>query len=91
MLGDIKIEFDKQAVRKHIEKLFAEEAREVFLLIDLKKMSEMLCMSERFITEELLNDPRIRACEVKKSNRKRWWFYKQVMQAIEEVVSEWNH
>lgn len=91
MIEEINVRVDKQAIRQHIEKLVEEEAREVFLLIDLKKMSEILCMSERFIREELLDDPRIRAFEIKKSTRKSWWFYKPVIKAIEEVISEWNH
>lgn len=86
--ANIEVNIDKVEVRKYIEKRLDEEVREVFLLIDLKKMSELLCMSERHITEELLNDPRVKVCEVRK-NRKRWWFYKPVLEAIESVVSEW--
>lgn len=86
--ANLVVDLDKQAVRQYIEKRLDEEVREVFFLIDLKKMSELLCMSERHITEELLHDPRVRACEVRK-NRKRWWFYKPVLEAIEAVVSEW--
>ncbi|KOP80704.1 hypothetical protein AMS59_04865 [Lysinibacillus sp. FJAT-14745] len=86
--ANIEVNLDKQAIRQYIEKRLDEEVREVFFLIDLKKMSELLCMSERHITEELLHDPRVRACEVRK-NRKRWWFYKPVLEAIEAVVSEW--
>ncbi|KGR89087.1 hypothetical protein [Lysinibacillus boronitolerans] len=86
--ANIELQLDKQAIRQYIEKRLDEEVREVFFLIDLKKMSELLCMSERYITDELLHDPRIRICEVRR-NRKRWWKYKPLIQAIEEIVSEW--
>lgn len=86
--AQIEVNLDKTEIRKYIEKRLDEEVKEYFLLIDLKKMSELLCMSERHITDELLHDPRLRACEIRKS-RKRWWFYKPAMKAIEEIVSEW--
>ncbi len=86
--AQIEVNIDKVEVRKYIEKRLDEEIRETFLLIDLKKMSALLCMSERYIQDELLHDPRIRMLEVRR-NRKRWWKYKPLLQAIEEVISEW--
>lgn len=86
--AQVEVSLDKAAIRQYIEKRLDEEVREALLFVDLKKMSEMLCMSERFITDELLHDPRIRACEVRR-NRKRWWWYKPLLAAIEEVTSEW--
>lgn len=86
--AQIAVNIDKNEVKRYIEKRLDEEVREAFVLIDLKKMSELLCMSERYITDELLHDPRIQICEVRR-NRKRWWKYKPLIQAIDEVVSEW--
>lgn len=86
--ANIEVNIDRVAIKQYIEKRLDEEVREVFFLIDLKKMSELLCMSERYITDELLHDPRIQICEVRR-NRKRWWKYKPLIQAIEEIVSEW--
>ena len=42
-------------------------------------------MSERFIEDEFLRDPRIKLHEVKK-NRKRWYFYKPTIEAITEIL-----
>ncbi|UNT55115.1 hypothetical protein [Lysinibacillus capsici] len=86
--ANIEVNLDKQAIKQYIEKRLEEEVREAFFLIDLKKMSALLCMSERYIQDELLHDPRIRMLEVRR-NRKRWWKYKPLLQAIEEVISEW--
>lgn len=86
--AQIEVNIDKTEIRKYIEKRLDEEVRETFLLIDLKKMAELLCMSERYITDELLYDPRIRSCEVKR-NRKRWWYYGPFKKALEEVLQDW--
>lgn len=86
--ANIEVNIDRVAIKHYIEKRLDEEVREVFFLIDLKKMSELLCMSERYIEMELLQDPRIKILEIRR-RKKRWWKYKPLMQAIEEVVSEW--
>lgn len=85
---NIEVNLDRQAIRQYIEKRLDEEVREAFFLIDLKKMSELLCMSERYIEMELLKDPRIKMLEIRR-RKKRWWKYKPLMHAIEEIVSEW--
>jgi len=45
-------------------------------------------MSKRFLEDEILSDPRMRVIERRKS-RKRWWFYKQAVEVIKEIVDEW--
>jgi len=54
--ANIEVNIDRVAIKHYIEKRLDEEVREVFFLIDLKKMSELLCMSERYIEMELLQD-----------------------------------
>jgi putative transcriptional regulator len=55
--------------------------------MDFKTVT-MLCNYFECTPNDLLHDPRIRICEVRR-NRKRWWKYKPLIQAIEEIVSEW--
>ena len=86
--ANIEVNLDKQAIRQYIEKRLDEELREVLWLIDLEKMAELLCMSRRFIESDIVCDVRMRAIEVKKS-RKRWWPYRQALEVITEITSEW--
>lgn len=46
-------------------------------------------MSERYIEDEFLHDPRVRQFEVRKRS-KRWYWYKQTIEAIKEIIqSDW--
>lgn len=58
------------------------------LLVDINKLSEITCMSVRYLEGEILSDPRIRIHERRKS-RKRWWLYEPVIEAIKDVIDEW--
>lgn len=86
--ANIEVNIDKQAIRQYIEKRLDEEVRETFWLIDLEKLAALTCMSKRFLDESVLSDIRMRAIEIRK-NRKRWWPYRQALQVIEEITSEW--
>ncbi|MGE7667381.1 hypothetical protein ACQKMN_16905 [Ureibacillus composti] len=85
---NVEVTLDKKAIREYIERRIDEEVRETFWLVDMKKLSELLCMSERYVEEMITSDVRMRAIERRKS-RKRWWPYRQAMQAVEEITSEW--
>lgn len=86
--ANIEVSLDKKAIREYIEHQIQEEARNTLLLVDLKRLSQMLCMSERYIEDEILRDPRVRRLEVRR-NRKRWWRYKPLVEVLEEIISEW--
>lgn len=86
--ANIELQLDKAEVRRYIEKRLDEEIRETLWLIDLDKMSDLTCMSKRWLEEVIACDVRMRAIEVKK-NRKRWWPAKQAFEVISEITSEW--
>lgn len=86
--ANIEVNLDKQAIRQYIEKRLDEEVREALWLIDLDKMSELTCMSRRYLEGDIVCDIRMRAIEIKK-NRKRWWPYRQAFEVISEITSEW--
>lgn len=92
MLGDvIQVQVDKEEFKKYMQNMFQEELRgnlETYWLIDIKKMSELTCMSVRFLEDAIVSDPRMRLIEIKK-NRKRWWSYQEAMKIIFEITSEW--
>jgi len=80
--------FNKMAYEQ-IEKRLDAVIHETLLLIDVKSLAKRLSMSERFIEDEFLKDPRVRQHEVRK-NKKRWYWYKPTIKAIEEIIkTEW--
>lgn len=85
----LELVIDEKLYRDQLEKRANEIADEALLLIDVKGLAKKLSMSERFIEDEFLQDPRVRLHEVKKS-RKRWYFYKPTIEAITEILrAEW--
>lgn len=87
--AEVNIQIDEKAIREHIENRLDEVINESILLVDVKGLAKRLSMSERYIEDQFLKDPRIRQHEVRK-NQKRWYFYKPVMQEIEKIIkSEW--
>ncbi|EON73833.1 hypothetical protein [Lysinibacillus sphaericus] len=86
--ANIEVNLDKQAIRQYIEKRLDEEIRNTLWLIDLDKMTELTCMSKRWLEDVIVCDMRMRAIEMKKS-RKRWWPYRQAFEVITEIMSEW--
>ncbi|MBT8998735.1 hypothetical protein BTI78_10655, partial [Lactobacillus delbrueckii subsp. bulgaricus] len=61
---------------------------ETLLMVDIERLVVMTSMSRRFLEDEILSDPRMRLIE-RRRNRKRWWFYKQALEVIEEIVNDW--
>lgn len=91
MLDVIQVQVDKEEFKRYMQQMFQDEIRgnlESYWLIDLKKMSELTCMSVRFLEDVIVNDPRMKVIEIKR-NRKRWWSYQEAMNVIFEITSEW--
>jgi len=86
--ANIEINLNRQAIKQYIEKRLEEEIRETLWLIDLDKMSDLTCMSKRWLEDVITCDIRMRSIEIKK-NRKRWWPYRQAFEIINEITSEW--
>ncbi|MGN8647924.1 hypothetical protein ACTNEO_05215 [Gracilibacillus sp. HCP3S3_G5_1] len=86
--AEVSININEQSVKEFIEQELSKQVHQQLLFVDIKKLSEITCMSQRFLEEEILHDPRIRIHERRK-NRKRWWVAQPTFQAIEEIVSEW--
>lgn len=87
--AEIKIQIDEKAIREQIEIRLDEVIHDTLILIDVKGLAKKLSMSERFISDEFLRDPRIRQFEVRK-NRKKWFWYQQTIEAVKEIITtEW--
>lgn len=86
--AELKVNIDNKAVREFIEKELQKQIHQNLLLVDVNKLAEITSMSVRYLEDEFLSDPRVRIHERRK-NRKRWWIYEGVIQAIQDILEEW--
>lgn len=86
--ANIEVKIDDKAVKEYIQEKVDKQIHETLFLCDVKKLSEVTSMSQRFLEDEILSDPRMKLIE-RRRNRKRWWFYKKALETIEEIINEW--
>lgn len=86
--GEVKISLDEKAIQEHVQSELSKQIHNQLLLVDINRLSEITCMSARYLEAEILHDPRVRVHEVKK-HRKRWWLAQPTFEAIKDIVSEW--
>ena len=86
--AEINIQLDKQAIQKHVEKRLDEAIAAQLWFVDVDKLSQLTCMSRRFLEDEVLSDVRMRAIERRKA-RKRFYSAAQALQVITEIMDEW--
>ncbi|MEH6931488.1 hypothetical protein [Bacillus sp. JJ783] len=86
--ANVQVNIDEKAIKKYILQQIDQQLHETLLMIDLEKLVVITSMSKRFLEDEILSDPRMRLIE-RRRNRKRWWFYKQALEVITEIVDEW--
>lgn len=62
------------------------------LLVDINKLSELTSISQRYLEEHILIDPRIKQFE-RKRHRKRWWIWdyngRGVKEEIINIINDW--
>ena len=85
--ANINVQLDEVAIRDYIREQLDNQINHELLLVDVKKLAELLSMSVRFIEDEFLHDPRVKIYEVRK-NKKRWFWYKEIIEAISQIISE---
>lgn len=85
--ANINLRVDEKAIKEFIQETLNEKVEYEILLVDVKKISELLSMSPRFIEDVFLQDPRVKQFEVRK-NKKRWYWYRQTMDAITQIIKE---
>lgn len=86
--AQVQVSIDQKQVREYIEQELQKQINQQLLLVDINKLSEITCMSVRYLEDEILRDPRVRIHERKK-NRKRWWLAQPTFKAIDDITSEW--
>ncbi|KGR77687.1 hypothetical protein [Ureibacillus sinduriensis] len=88
--ANIKVQIDEKALKQYIHEQLEQQIQHECLLVDVIKLAILLSMSQRFIEEEFLQDPRVRQFEVRK-NKKRWYWYKETTEVIKQIIEdEWN-
>lgn len=83
-----EISVDEELVKEEIKRQVDTAIISQLWLVDLEKIAELTCMSKRFLEDEIINDPRMRVIEIRKT-RKRWWVAKQAFEVIREITNEW--
>lgn len=84
---NLNLKLDEEAIKKFIQETLTEKVEQEILLVDVKKISELLSMSPRFIEDVFLQDPRIKQFEVRR-NKKRWYWYRQTIETIKQIIKE---
>ncbi|WP_342538380.1 hypothetical protein MKY15_19955 [Sporosarcina sp. FSL K6-1540] len=79
-------EFIKKEIQENLEKSF----REIMFVWDINEMSKRLCMGKTFLEAEILRDSRMRVLQRQKPNSKRFWFYKESLEVIKQIMDEWE-
>ncbi|MBU5594882.1 hypothetical protein KQI76_06865 [Amphibacillus sp. MSJ-3] len=86
--AQVNVEIDQKQVKQIIEQELQKQIHQNLLFVDINKLSEITCMSIRYLEDEILCDPRVRIHERRKS-RKRWWLYEPTIKAIVDITDEW--
>ncbi|MES1049087.1 hypothetical protein FOA24_06400 [Bacillus thuringiensis] len=86
--ANVQVNIDEKAIKEYIQQQIDQQIHETLLMVDVEKLVTITSMSKRFLEDEFLSDPRMRLIE-RRRNRKRWWFYKQALEVITEIVDEW--
>jgi len=84
----VELQLDKQAIQQHIEKQLDNAIQSQLWFVSVERLAQLTDMSKRWLEDEILCDPRMRAIERKK-NRKRWYLAQQAFEVINEITSDW--
>ncbi|MBO1005644.1 hypothetical protein ACFSKI_18995 [Pseudogracilibacillus auburnensis] len=88
-LAQIHVDVDQKEVRKYINNKLDEILHETLFTWDVNEMIKQTCMSKSFLEEEFLHDPRMRILERRKEKGKRYWFYKESLEVMKQIMEEW--
>ena len=81
---------DESAIEKMLSEEIqrkVEEASYQLRFVDTKKISELCCVSIKFLEEHIFSDPRAKMLMLQKE-RKRLWRADKIFDVIEEILSE---
>lgn len=88
-IAQVEVVVDQEEIKKQITKKMDETFKEVMFTWDIDEMSKRTCMSKTFLEQEFLSDPRMRLLQRQKPKGKRFWFYQQSLEVMQEIMNEW--
>lgn len=84
----LEVVIDEKIVRDEIKRQIDASLINQLWYVDAQKISELTCLSLRFLEEHLFSDVRMRAIQIQKS-RKRLWKAEAAFETIQEIFAEW--
>ncbi|WP_289891453.1 hypothetical protein [Virgibacillus pantothenticus] len=87
--ANINIDIDQKEIRDYVNAKLDEALENELFLCDINELAKRTCMSKSFLENEILCDPRMRLLERRKEKGKRFWFYKESLEVIREIMNEW--
>lgn len=88
-IANVTFDIDTNEVKKDILKKLENEFNEFLFTWDLDEIARRTCMSKSFLENEFLQDPRMKLIERRKERGKRYWFYKESIEVMKEIMDEW--
>lgn len=85
----VKLAIDTAEIKEQILQKLNSKFEEFLFTWDLDEMSKRTCMSKSFLEKEFLQDPRMKLIERRKERGKRYWFYKESLEVMREIMNEW--
>ena len=86
-IANIDVAINEEEIKQHINQKLDDMIRESLIMIDVETLAKKMCLSKRFLEDEVLRDVRIKAIERKKS-RKRLYFYDELIPVLKEIMYE---
>ncbi len=88
-IANINVDVNEKEIKAYLDEKLEESLRDTLIFWDVKSMASRMCMSESFLEQNILHDPRMRLLERRKAKGKRFWFYKESLEVIKQIVDEW--
>ncbi|MBC6300331.1 hypothetical protein [Listeria booriae] len=85
----IDILIDDVQIKEELQKKLDNQWSEMLFLWDIEEMEKRMCMGRTKLNEWFLKDPRMERHMRRKSNGKKWWFYKESIETMKEIMDEW--
>ena len=84
----LEVVVDGQLLKDEVKKQVEAAVVSQLWFVDAKRISELTCLSPRFLEEHVFSDIRMRTIMIQK-NRKRLWKSDLALETISEIFSEW--
>ena len=84
----LEVVIDEKVIREEMKRQIDSSLVNQLWYVDAQKISELTCLSIRFLEEHVFSDVRMRSIQIQKS-RKRLWKADAALETIQEIFKEW--